>query len=206
MNGETPTGTSPAMREDQARIELAMAAATAERANRPRGLVMVAGLMLLAAIIYAGSGYFARAATLGRVEAERTKSRQVLASVAKVQDLRDKQASRGLISDPRVGKAIEELATAAGVTQDATGRALIVPESEATGIAVPGVAQKKYTARVTGQDPKALMQWLVNVQSSGETRGVEISMVALRPDAALASARNGGWSMDVEFVRWETRK
>ena len=50
------------------------------------------------------------------------------------------------------------------------------------------------------------MQWLVGVQSSNETRGVEISMVTLRPDTVPAGTGGAGWSMDIEFVRWETRK
>ena len=211
MNGEQQAGGPVIVGEDQARQELAMAAATAERSNRPKGLLAIAALLLVGAIIYAGTGVAARAATLRNVEAARKEAGDVLAITARVQGLRDKQSSRGLVADPRVGKAIEELAAAAGVRADALGKALVVPESEATGLAVPGVAQKKYTARVTGQDPKALMEWLVNVQLSTDTRGVEISQITLRPDAVGGAGGGvgggtGGWSMDIEFVRWESRR
>ncbi len=207
MNGEQQTGVPAPASQDSARMELAMAAANAERANRPRGLVLLAAALLVGAAAYAVSGWMSRSATLAKVESERAKTRQVLAVVAKVQALRDKQATRGLAADPRVGKAIEELAAAAGVKADSSGRSLVVPESEVTGMAVPGVSQKKYAAKVTGQDPKGLLEWLVNVQSSSETRGVEISMVSLRPDTAPpGGSSGGGWSMEVEFVRWETRK
>lgn len=206
MNGEQQTGVAPGAEEDQARLELAMAAATAERGNQPRGLVILGVVLLLGAMVYTGSGWMARTATLRKVEDARREARQVMAVAAKVEALREVQASRGLAADPRVGKAIEDLATAAGVKADASGKALVIPETEVTGLAVPGVAQKKYTAKVTGQDPKALMQWLVGVQSSSETRGVEISQITLRPDASPAAGAGGGWSMDIEFVRWESRK
>lgn len=181
MNGEQQASAPAAVGQDQARVELAMAAATTERTNKPRGLVVIALVLLVGAVAYAGSGWMARSATLQKVESSREEARKVLAIANKVQSLRDKQTTRGLKPDPRVGKAIEELAAAAGVKADAAGKTLVVPESEVTGLAVPGVAQKKYAAKVTGQDPKALMQWLVGVQSSNETRGVEISMVTLRP-------------------------
>lgn len=215
MNGEQQASGPVIVGEDQARQELAMAAASAERSNRPKGLLAIALLLLVGAMVYAGSGVAARGATLRRVEAARREAGDVLAIAARVQGLRDKQSSRGLVADPRVGKAIEELAAAAGVKADSSGKALVVPESEVTGLAVPGVAQKEYRADVKGQDPKALLEWLVNVQSSGDTRGVEISYLTLRPETVAGIAGGpggvsgpgtGGWSMDIKFVRWETRK
>lgn len=205
MNGEQQTQAAAAMSQDQARMELAMAAASAERANRPRGLVILAGVLLVGAIIYAVTGLMARSATLDRVESARSRAREQLAITERIKGLQERQATRGLKADPRVSKAIEELAAAAGVKADAAGKPLVVPESEVTGIAVPGVTQKKYTAKVTGQDPKALLQWLVGVQSSGDTKGVEIFQLTLRPDPASAGVVTGGWSMDIEFVRWESR-
>lgn len=205
MNGEQQTPGAAAMAQDQARMELSMAAASAERANRPRGMVILAGLLLIGAVIYAVSGLMARAATLENVESARSRARELDAITDRIKALQLQQATRGLKADPRVSKAIEELAAAAGVKADAAGKPLVVPESEVTGIAVPGVTQKKYAAKVTGQDPKALLQWLVGVQSSGDTKGVEIFQLTLRPDASSAGVVSGGWSMDIEFVRWESR-
>ena len=205
MNGEQQNTTPESISADQARLELAMAAASTERANRPRGLVILALLLFVGAFFYAVSGWFARSATLRTVEAERETTRRLDLAADRVDTLRAKQSSRGLAADPRVGKAIEELASAAGLKADAAGKPLVVPESEVTGLAVPGVAQKKYRGEIKGQDPTAIMQWLVGVQSSTETRGVEISMVTLMPDTVPAGTTSGGWSMTVEFVRWETR-
>lgn len=199
-------GSNDAAAQDQARIELAMAASATERANRPRGLVIIAGLLLVAALIYSLMGLSARSATHSRVESARSQTREVLKVVGRIKALQNQQATRGLMPDPRVAKSIEELAAAAGVKADASGKPLIVPETEVTGMAVPGIAQKKYAARVSGQEPKALLQWLVGVQSSGDTRGVEIFQLTLQPDGAGSmGAASTGWTMIVEFVRWESR-
>lgn len=204
MSSEQQTQTET-MAQDQARMELAMAAAATERANKPRGLVILAGLLLAGSLIYALMGLSARSATLSRVANERNRTLDVIRVVDRVKALQNQQATRGLAADPRVAKSIEELAAAAGVKADASGKALVVPESEVTGMAVPGIAQKKYTARVSGQDPKALLEWLVNIQSSSDTRGVEIFQLTLQPDAAGTLGAAGGWTMNVEFVRWESR-
>jgi hypothetical protein len=130
----------------------------------------------------------------------------VLREANRVKVLTANQLTRGRSADPRIGKEIEGLAERHGVKMDASGKALLVPETEVTGIAVPGISQKKYTARVTGQDATKLLAWLVDVQTSEKTPGVEISQLTLRPDSAPATP-NGttNWSMDIEFVRWEKK-
>lgn len=69
-------------------------------------------------------------------------------------------------------------------------------------MAVPGVAQRKYTAKMTGQDAAAILRWLNSVQTSDRTRGVEISVLGLKPEP---QGTRGAWNVDVEFVRWERR-
>ena len=203
MNGDAPQPMTPTQ-DDPARLELAMAAAAAERANKPRGLVILGVLALLIAGVYAFSGLMARASTIGTVEAERRTTRNVIDAVRKVQALQEKQSVRGLAPDPRIGKELEDLAQEHGVKADATGKRLVIPESEVTGVAVPGIAQKKYVARFSGQDPGTVITWLAEVLTSPRTTGVELSMITLRPDAGQNAA--GGWTMDIEFVRWESRK
>jgi type II secretory pathway component PulM len=198
MNGENtniPGG-------DESGLELLMAASAAERANRPRTLVVLAGLVLLAAIGYAVLGVSSRSAAAGAVESELRQTAELTRVAERIRALQAAQALRGLEPNSRIGKEIEDLAAEEGLTADPAGRKLVIGESEVSGQAVPGVAQRKYTAKMTGQDAAAILRWLNNVQTSDRTRGVEISALNLKPEP---QGTRGAWNVDVEFVRWERR-
>ncbi len=199
MNGENAGN---ARAGDDARMELLVAAGAAERANRPRGLVVLAGLFLLSALAYALAGVSARAAAGASVERELRQTAEIAKIAERVRALQAVQSLRGLEPNSRIGKEIEDLAAEAGLTADPSGRKLVIGESEVTGVAVPGVAQRKYTAKMTGQDAAAILRWLNSVQTSDRTRGVEISVLGLKPEP---QGTRGAWNVDVEFVRWERR-
>lgn len=187
---------------DDSRLELVMAAGAAERANRPRTLVVLAALVLVAAAGYALLGVSARSAATGAVETELRQTAELTKIAERIRALQGVQALRGLEPNSRIGKEIEDLAVEEGLTADPAGRKLVIGESEVTGVAVPGVAQRKYTAKMTGQDAAAILRWLNNVQTSERTRGVEISVLNLKPEP---QGTRGAWNVDVEFVRWERR-
>ncbi|MBX3406511.1 MAG: hypothetical protein KF869_07080 [Phycisphaeraceae bacterium] len=198
MNGETtnmPGG-------DDSRLELVMAAGAAERANRPRALIVLATLVLIVAVGYTLLGVSSRSAAAGAVETELRQTADLTKIAERIRALQAVQALRGLEPNSRIGKEIEDLAVEEGLTADAAGRKLVIGESEVTGLAVPGVAQRKYTAKMAGQDAAAILRWLNNVQTSDRTRGVEISVLNLKPEP---QGTRGAWNVDVEFVRWERR-
>lgn len=198
MNPDAPMNTGA----DDARLELVMAASASERANRPRGLVLLAGIVLVGAIIYAVMGISSRSAAAGEVATERSESDQVAQMVERIRGLQAAQALRGLEPNSRIGPEIEALAESQGLKADPTGKKLVITESEVSGIAVPGIVQRKYRATLVGQEPEAILNWLNLVQSSEQTRGVEIFSISMKPEP-LGS--RGAWNLDVDFVRWERK-
>lgn len=198
MNGDNQTNPGA----DEARLELVMAASASERANRPRALVVLACIVLAGAIGYAVMGISSRSAAASEVASERSESQQVAQMVDRIRAQQAVQALRGLEPNSRIGPEIEALAESQGLTADPAGKKLVITESEVTGISVPGIVQRKYRAILVGQDPQAILNWLNLVQTSEQTRGVEISSLNMKPEP---QGTRGAWNLDVDFVRWERK-
>jgi type II secretory pathway component PulM len=189
----TPTNNS------ESRLELTLAAAEAERANRPRWIIVLGVVLLAVAIIYTLTQASARATMFGKIEGERSATR-------KVQDLRNaidtettNLARRGTAPDARVGQKIEDFARFAQITL-----AGAVTDQTRTGGGVPGMQQHVYTARAMNQEPDAVLSWLNSIRTSYESSGLEITRLRLAPGAATAGG-TAGWNVDLELARWERK-
>jgi hypothetical protein len=191
--------TSPSAAEES-RLELAVAAADAERANRPRWVIFLGVFLLVVAVIFTLTQVTARTAALAQVYYERDKT----SKVEKLKDELDRENARlnarGTAADARMGAKLEATAVRAGVLL-----ASPVTDSSAAPMASVGMKQITYRARAVNADPLSILNWLRIIQEDPETSGLELLEVKLTPGAGTPT-NTPGWNVDVQFTRWEKTK
>lgn len=187
-----------AARAEAARTELGIAASVSERKNKPKVLVVLALLLLLGAGIYAATQFQARGEALAKLNERRERTEAIRRLVGEIETLKKKETARGLDPDPRVAAKLETLA-------EGVGFKLSGPVSDAESMSTGVMVQKKYSARAANQDPVALLRWLQATQS-GETPGLEIARLSVRPGAGGGGGGEGAYNVDIDFTRWEKRK
>lgn len=188
------SGAATAAANESARLELGMAAAAASRRNRPKGLIVVTTLLLVGACVYALVQARARSAAIRDLEARRTRLGQIEQLGQELEQMKTRQAIRGLEADPYTASKLETMAAAANFKL--TGP---VSDSDAGG-GVTGLVQRKYSARAQNQNPVALLTWLQMTQGT-DIPQLEIARVSIRPGSA-----EGAYNADIDFTRWEKRK
>lgn len=218
MTMRTPT--NPRLVE-QTRLEHGAAAAAHERASRPRGLIVMAGLVLVIACVYALLGYSARSSALAQVDAERAKA-------AETARLVDKLVGSGVSTNAGAVQANEPDAKAASnleklAEQMGLGK-VPVSEGESTmGENIPGLVQRSYKANLYNKPSDKLLAWMQAAQNGAPApSGVQIARINLRPatgvepvpaggvggvgGAEAGQAATGGWNLDIEFTRLERKQ
>ncbi len=193
---DAPATSSPT---DDARLELAMAAANAERANKPRWIIVLGSLLLIASTIFALASFSTLAGAKGQAEKDWKGTRAV-------QDMKDrldaesaKLAARGTARNDRVGAQIEAAASAMGVVISGS-----VGDSTMAAASQLKMQQRQYTAHTLNQDPENIFRWLIATQTSPEMAGLEISRLVFRPGGPTSN-NTPGWNVDVQFSRWEMK-
>jgi hypothetical protein len=182
-----------AARAEAARTELGIAASSSERRNRPRILVILAGLAFVGACIYSVIQFQARAEAFGKLKEQRERRDQITRLADEIDNLRKKESARGLVPDARVAPKLEMLAT--GVNFKLSG-----PVSDSEAARTGTMVQKKYSARAANQDPAAMLNFL-QASQGGDTPGLEISRLSIRPQGP-----EGSYTVDIDFTRWEKIK
>jgi hypothetical protein len=176
---------------EESRFELTLAAAAKERRNRPVAALVLAGLVLAGAAVFAMYAVGVRAGA--RSELRRALADQAESEVRAAEWVR---MSQGGDQTPRVGgrsefrvSRMEELATRAEMKNRPNAPAS--PEDKSR----PGIVLHRHV--YTGvQDPSlaALVEWVR--LATEEIAGLEVESLKVRPEPV-------GWRMDVTFRRWE---
>jgi hypothetical protein len=206
-----PAATTPAA-ADQARLDAAMAASAAERANRPRGLIVAGAVLLVLSV-----GYLLYTLTQrGAAQASVFSAQRSLDEIQRLAGLIDAEsaamAARGTAPDNAMVSKLEGLVMQAGLNPAGS----TISEEPSGPVGQTGMRQRKYKARYTNQDPAAILRWLELTQSSPLTAGLEITRLRLTPagpgptapglPGAVTNpgpADKAGWNIDVDFARWE---
>lgn len=186
---------------DEAKLELSMAAAAAERANKPRWIVVLGSLVLAATVIFALVSWQSRASVVSKVRTEQDKTRKILELKNQFDGETARLNARGTAPDPRMGQHIERLAASHGITLTPPQ----VQDSTANVMSQIRMQQHKYNAKAINQEPRAVLEWLRTVLTSSDTASLEITRLVIRPGAATPSGQPG-WNIDVDFNRWESIK
>jgi hypothetical protein len=207
MNGSD----RPGMIGDEARLELAMAAANAERSNRPRHLVLAAAVALLISLVYLFVAMGSRASAASKLEHARIEIVNLEKVVGDVLATTQVGSSDRYAPNSRVIPYLEKFASHVGLPP-----VEVKPGTENTA-GPEGFIQRAYRAVVTEQDPALLLQWVERV-SHGEPLpendkdpppppavGLDISSIKLTPGRTNEDGKVL-WSLDINFKRWERKE
>jgi hypothetical protein len=191
---ETPSSTSGA---NQSRLELAVAAAAAERANKPRWLIVLGAMLLVGTTIFALVAANTRLTATNKVSDEWARTQRVLELKLALQKEVANLAAKGMVNDGLTNAKIEKLARDNQLTLKD-----IVSDSPQTPMANLGLRQHQYNARAANQSPESILRWLIATQESPELPGLEINRLVFRPGTGTAE-NTPGWNVEVYFNRWE---
>ena len=196
---DTPASTSSSAASD-ARLELAVAAAASERANKPRWMIVLGVAFLFVALIYCFITFNSRAAVLSKVQTERVATAKITNLKNLLDDENEKLMQRGTDPNPRMGQQIEQLASAMNVV-------LAGPVSDSSNVAMTQLKlqQHTYSARCINQDAGDVFKWLMAAMGAEQMPGLEITRLVFRPGGPTP-ANTAGWNVDITFSRWEKLK
>jgi hypothetical protein len=186
---------------EDARFELSLAAMSHERRSRPRGILVIAVVALVGAIVFAGLGVSARSAA-------RAEARRAIGDVAAVQMMaeelgrldaaeRDPGGSGGVrINNPNplLLTRMEELARQAGLQTPRQPTERRPSSDQRPGIRVTHYHYGENPNQITHSSLEAMLEWLR--LATGEELGMEIMGLNLKPDG-------NNWKLSVTFRRWE---
>lgn len=192
-----PNATSP---PDDGRIELAMAAARTERRNRPRGLVVLAAVVLAASIVFLLWVLASRAAaatSLSRANA----SLAVIDGVTKQLDAMERQrASPRFNPENDMVGLLQRFAGSLGLP-----RTEVSSKDPTTAAAVKGFVKRTYSTTINEADPELLLSWVAQSSDGAKFPGLEIDSMRLTPGRTSETGRVV-WNLDITFRRWERQQ
>lgn len=192
---------STASSSEQARLELAVAAGSAERANRPRGLIYLGVLAVAAGTIALFMSFGARSAASDKLVEQQNRLKRIVESRDEIARVSKALDSRGVTPDTRIASRLEALAAA--VNLELAGPVSDADDMTAT---MTGAVRKVYTAQVrVGEDPTDVLRWLATVQNDESTRNLEITQLKIS-QVGGTSGKGGQTSTEVRFARWEKRE
>lgn len=205
---------SPGASDDSRRLELTMAASSAERANKPSFLIILALVVLAGSLIYVITGVSARISASTDVSRAAVTAQSVIKLVADVRANAAGPRDERFGSDPRLASKIEELAAEMNLKLAGT----VTTSDSGQAAPVAGFQQKKLSAKAVNEDPRVALAWLEATQDRSRFPGLDIYNLRLnpggssstpaisRPTASLDEpAFTGGWDFTIDFVRWERK-
>lgn len=181
--------------DNDARFDLSMAAAARERANRPRLLVIVAGVVLVGALIVFAIGANSRAAAARDLRAEYARSQQIQTLITRLTNLRERSTSGAVgANDPMpVFATLQRVYTQAGMPRTLSapvGEPITQHPDRERNLLIKGYDFRN----ITSPELAPIMRWLELAHQ--EIPGLEVTKIDLR-------AGPGGWTLTVSFSRVE---
>lgn len=196
------TISTPALSED-ARVELTGAAAARERFNRPRALVILAGLALAGAGVYLAWAVGARASAAEERDVQRDRLAQLRVEADKILalDAKNKAEQARLGVNPNVQSQLEQFALVSGMPK----RPLIQTTPDTSPLTPGGPIRTTYSVTLDDQSAEAIFGWLAR---SAEIEGLTVTQLNLAPDLQIEAGLPEGiarWKGTVQFTRYEKR-
>ncbi len=176
---------------EEARMEQAAEAARTARRNQPRGLLVLAGVLMLLALIYVGVAAMGRASAAEELDASKEQAEEALRLAGTLKAQRAAQQAGPV--QVQAATALRTRIEQAGVE---AGMKTRVPLPQTRTELPPGLGSKQVILDYTVQDEdvSALLQWVK--LSVAAVPGLEVDGVTLRPEAHA-------WNLRVKFSRWE---
>lgn len=188
---------------EQARMELSMAASSAERANRPRYLVWLGALCVAVAAIALLMALSTRTKEFLRLSKARNAAHAVEQQKQEWDALAAQLRARGMEPDPRMVSKLELIGMGEGL--DLAGK---ITDTEELGNLPAGMTRRTYTVRgIQGENPQGVLGWIASTQDPRIISNLEITQLRFGPATATgASGKTGGMNFEVVFGRFERKE
>lgn len=184
---------------DEPALELASAAASAERQNRPTLLLVLSALLLIGAGVYAVRSFWGVAAARVEIRDEQDKTRQLQDLAAQIKRISEGEKTELNEPDPGVVAKLEQLAKSLGLPERPK---LVITQSDAprTG---QGVSKKRFTAEIKEAQSQSLLNWLVQATGVNDVglSGLEVSQVKILPNKGQGAGV--AWDASIILTRLE---
>lgn len=178
------------------RLDLAAAAARGERANRPRGLVVLATAGFAAALIYLCVSIISKQSADARLASQQEAKARVSELAVRLRALEQRAAQPGgdrFEPYPQILTRIQGLATEVGVT----GR-VPNPTERLESLRQGDLIRKRFTVNgATNPELQPLLDWVARAKAV--IPGLEVTSVKIKP-------LPNDWAVDVVFSRWERQR
>ena len=177
---------------EDARLEQAASAARTARRNQPKGLFVIAGVLLLLSMIYALTAWMSYREAGEDLADAHTQADTAVKMAGKLQALRAAASSNPTQggSASLLRTRIEQAGLDAGLS-----RAVTVPTSRSQPFPSLGSVQWKYSyENITDPSLSALLAWVE--KSVASVPGLEVYSISIKPQP-------NQWQLRVTFSRWE---
>lgn len=186
----------PPVLSDDARATLTSAASSAARSNKPRWLIYLGAVTVVATLIYTGYNLTRRVAAQADLSNRRAQFAEVKVEVDKIAAIKAADDALGgdTAPNPRMADNISKVARDLGLSV-----ASVTEGDDARGNPSKTIKRKRYDFKLTNQPADGVFTWLKRV--SAELGGVQLNRIDISP----GDGTNGipGWNVSVTFTRWE---
>lgn len=199
----------PQSARGDATMSLVLAAAGAERRNRPRALVLLAIALLVAAGVFALFSYQSLARAKGAIAFQREQTRTISDLANEINAITQQEATLIFDPDESVAGKLEAIGADLGLQPP-------VLINQLPGGAVPGVAnviKKQYNPRnaLRSIEIGPLVTWLARASDPAFIQGLTPTTIRLRALRTGATDKPAGpgeadWELDVKFTRIERER
>ncbi len=179
---------------EQARQDVAVAAARQARRNTPTHLIVLALLLLGIALICTLVAGASRAAAQERLDAQKRQSARVAELVARLNQFNEAERTgvqRWGQPAERVQSKIQQAAVQAGV------KAAIPPVNPTRSSPIGNAQRIQFKYDIRDESLNSLLKWVE--LATRDVPGLEVYSVRIRPEA-------NQWDLNVTFSRWERTK
>jgi hypothetical protein len=183
----------PRPQNDETRLAMAAAAAGAERANQPRYLVLVAGVLLAAALLFVGLSYRASRDAAEQARDEEAAAMKIVTAAARFKALREAGTDAGPAVAPghtQVLSRIQNAGVDAGLSKPVP-LPIHRPQTPSGGS-----VQHRFECTVEDDSLPALFDWMQ--RAIADVPGLEVYSLTLRPDQ-----NKKVWALRVTFALWQ---
>ncbi|MEO1583226.1 MAG: hypothetical protein AAFR96_01485 [Planctomycetota bacterium] len=185
---------SPRPPSDEQRLRMFRAAGDAERANRPRWMVLLAGVLFAACAGFALLGLSARASAVEQLTIARAGEAALGRTIADIRLAQQPPETGGIGPFPPLPAPQTRLEQIAGRAGLSTLPAPNVSQEQVDD----RISRKIYQyAAIRNPSAEVLFLWLDNVER--EILGMRVRSIELKPNQ-----RRNGWELNVSFSRLET--
>lgn len=178
---------------EDARLELASAAARTARRNQPKGMLLFSGAVLVGALIFLLTSVMSRQSALSRLEKSKQQAESAVQLAGRYKALRAASTASPTVQATGSQQIFSRLEQAGAEAK--LERTVPLPKPPRTD-KPPGFGsvQSKFDYTVTDKSLSAILRWLE--LSVAAVPGLEINSVSLKPDQHT-------WTIRVTFSRWE---